>query len=133
MRKADLNFAVDLTAFILFLFLISTGLLIYFILPAGSGHLTIWGMNRHAWGDVHFWVAVGFLSMIAVHLILHWNWIISMITRSKSSQPMSKKRLIITLTALIIAILFAVAPYFSSIESTGEKSGDHAAQTERMR
>jgi hypothetical protein len=32
-------------------------------------------MNRHDWGDVHFWLAVAVGAVVLVHLALHWNWI----------------------------------------------------------
>ena len=38
---------VDLLSFAILLFLMSTGALLAFTLPAGSGQSTLWGMTRH--------------------------------------------------------------------------------------
>ena len=48
MKRANLNFLIDTVAFVAFVLLISTGLLVHYVLPAGSGHFSIlWGMDRH--------------------------------------------------------------------------------------
>ena len=67
MRKPELNFLIDTLAFFLFLCLISTGLLIYLIMPPASG-LSVWGMDRHEWGEIHFWIALTFLVLMVIHL-----------------------------------------------------------------
>jgi len=54
-----------------------TGLLIAYRLPPGSrgGHgLSALGLTRHEWGDLHQWISLAFLSLIVVHLFLHWRW-----------------------------------------------------------
>lgn len=59
------------------------GFIIKYVLPpgvgGGRGHGPadyLLGMNRHDWGDVHFWIALFLLSLLILHLILHWNWIV---------------------------------------------------------
>lgn len=122
MRKPEINLLINVAAFILFMLLASTGLLMWLQLPPGHGYLTVWGMNRHAWGDIHFWIAVIFLVLISVHLILHWSWIKSMLF-SKSKKPMSLKNKVMILL-IILAFIAAVAPFFSSVESTRGVGGD---------
>jgi len=63
--------------------LVFTGLLIYLVLPPGSGHgkMTVLGMDRHGWGDVHFWLAVAVLALVVVHVALHWQWVSTMVMR----------------------------------------------------
>ena len=81
MKRVSLNFIVDVVAFAGFVMLTTTGVLMRYILPPGSGHYsTIWGMDRHEWGGIHFWVSVLFFSILAFHLILHWRWIVSVVT-----------------------------------------------------
>lgn len=78
----------DMVAFFSLLFLAFSGLVVRYVLPKGSGSgggpgwraaarpvLEFWGMSRHEWGDIHFWVSMLFLAAIAVHLGLHWKWI----------------------------------------------------------
>jgi len=87
MKRSSLNFIIDLVSFILLLGLACTGFIIKFILPPGSGGhgfrggrgtgeiKLLWSMTRHQWGDIHFYLAIGFIALMAVHIILHWNWI----------------------------------------------------------
>jgi hypothetical protein len=75
MSRPVVNYVVDWVAFLLFSSLVSTGMLLHFSLPPGSGGNMVFGLSRHEWGDVHFWISVGFLSAVAVHLCLHSAWI----------------------------------------------------------
>jgi hypothetical protein len=46
MKRVNLNFIVDVVAFAGFVLLTTTGVLMRYILPPGSGHYsTIWGMD----------------------------------------------------------------------------------------
>ncbi|TNF99765.1 MAG: DUF4405 domain-containing protein [Gammaproteobacteria bacterium] len=78
MKRTRLNFLIDTIAFIGFAFLTTTGVLMRYILPPGSGHhSTIWDLDRHDWGAIHFWIALIFFLILALHLVLHWRWIIN--------------------------------------------------------
>ncbi len=80
MKRVNLNFIVDVLAFAGFVVLTTTGVLMRYILPPGSGHYsTIWGLDRHEWGGIHFWVSVLFFSILTFHLMLHWRWIASVV------------------------------------------------------
>ncbi|HOB75441.1 MAG TPA: DUF4405 domain-containing protein [Phycisphaerae bacterium] len=84
MRRSRLNFWIDTLALFAMLGLIATGWVIYYTLPAGSGGhgrgaaWTLWGWSRHDWGNLHFWLAVGMVGLLLVHLVLHWGWICAM-------------------------------------------------------
>jgi hypothetical protein len=93
MRRTTLNFVVDLIAFVNLLLLATTGTILRWVLPPGSGGggggrgygfrggpgsgqiQQLLGLGRHDWGDVHFVLALLFLLLILVHLVLHWTWI----------------------------------------------------------
>jgi hypothetical protein len=94
-RRTALNLIIDLVAFIVLLGLAFTGIIMKYILPPGTGGLGrlshggygrfsglerehikyLWSMTRHEWGSIHFYLAAGFLILMAVHIILHWQWI----------------------------------------------------------
>ncbi len=134
MRKPDLNFVIDTLAFFSFLCLISTGILIFFVLPPGSGNLLVWGMNRHGWGDIHFWIAMTFLLLMILHFILHWDWIINKIKGRAKSEELSMKRITIATIILIIAILILLAPFLSTVENSGgQGESEHAEHVELLR
>ena len=89
MRRATVNFIVDLISFVNLLGLAFTGLIMKYVLPPGSGGYGrgfrggrgpgeikyLWSMTRHEWGYIHFYLAVGFVTLMVVHIILHWDWI----------------------------------------------------------
>ncbi|MCC5877538.1 MAG: DUF4405 domain-containing protein [Candidatus Sumerlaeia bacterium] len=80
MKRPLINYILDSLAFLLVVFLLLTGLLMGFTLPAGSGRAMVLGLSRHEWGEIHLWGALLFMAVIVVHLLLHWRWIVSMTT-----------------------------------------------------
>lgn len=92
MNRTILNIVIDLVAALLFVGMIATGYLLRFPLPPGSNKThVLWGLTRHQWGDVHFWISLGLLVTMLIHLGLHWNWIVTVIGKRchllKTSQP----------------------------------------------
>jgi hypothetical protein len=124
MRRPTLNLCIDALAFAAFVFLTTTGVLLRYVLPPGSGHFTsLWGWDRHAWGTLHFWIAVGFLSLLGVHLILHGRWIASMV-RGRPREG-SAARLALGVVGVIALVALALAPLFSPIEQTPRPRSGH--------
>jgi len=89
MKKSRLNLAVDLLSLVLLGALTSTGLILRWKLPAGSGRVSgpegaehpinlLWGWDRHEWGQLHFAVSVALLAILSAHVALHWKWVVSM-------------------------------------------------------
>jgi hypothetical protein len=76
MKRTVLNLIVDSATALVIFGLIATGLVIRFALPPGSGSVrALWGMVRHDWGNVHFWMAVSAAALLVVHVALHWSWV----------------------------------------------------------
>ena len=42
-------------------------------------------LDRHEWGAIHFYIAACFVSLIIVHIVLHWSWIKNYIKSTFSS------------------------------------------------
>ena len=81
MKRPNLNFLVDCLGFGGFVLLTATGVLMRYVLPPGSGRsTTIWTLDRHEWGSIHFWIAIAFLAVLALHLFLHWRWIVTLMS-----------------------------------------------------
>jgi hypothetical protein len=113
--KATLNFIIDVIAFTGFLFLTTTGVLMRYLLPPGSGRFaSLWGLNRHEWGTVHFWISVAFLSVLAVHLLLHWRWIVHTLTGRPSEN--SGLRAGLGIVGLLALIALSLAPVITPVE-----------------
>lgn len=73
MKKSRYNFVVDTILALLFLTMVSTGILMH-LFPKGLGRSTALGLTRHEWGDIHLTVSLLFLVFILIHLVLHYNW-----------------------------------------------------------
>jgi hypothetical protein len=128
MSKSTTNFVVDTLAFAAFVLLGTTGAITRYVLPPGTGHFrSLWGLDRHDWGGVHFWIAVVFLITLALHLVLHWRWIICTV---KGSSPTNVVlRVTLAFIGLFLIIGLAIAPYFSSVVESGEPP--HKARLEK--
>lgn len=123
MNKGQLIKLVDLLCFLGLLALISTGLLLEFTLPARSGAASVWGLTRHEWGDLHFYISLGFLVLMSLHLFLHIGFIKKAILGRASREH--KYRLAIGLVGLVALLILLLAPVFSPVENTGERRGRH--------
>ncbi len=109
MKRSTLHLIVDGLMALGAVGLILTGLLIEFVLPLGSRQASVWGMTRHAWGDLHFWFAMAILVTAGIHLILNWGWVcgvIAKLIRATSTKPTLRRQLWIGLsTALVLVVL----------------------------
>ncbi len=115
MKRTNLNFIIDTVAFIGFVLLTTTGVLMRYVLPPGSGSdSTIWGLDRHEWGGVHFWISVIFFSILALHLVLHWRWIANVVCGQH--QKASGFRAGLGIVGLITVIALAISPLLSPVE-----------------
>jgi len=119
MRRPTLNLLIDAAAFVGFVFLVSTGVLMRYVLPPGSGRRTaVWGLDRHDWGTLHFWIAAAFLAVLAFHLVLHGKWILSVL-RGRPRQG-SGGRVALGLVGLLAVLALAAAPLVSPVQQTGQ-------------
>ena len=119
MRKPSLKFLIDGIAFAAFVLLAGTGVLMRYVLPPGSGHfLTLWGLDRHEWGLIHFWFAVAMMAALTLHLLLHWRWVVCMI-RGRPREG-SGVRVALAIVGILGLIGLALSPFFGSVEHDGE-------------
>lgn len=116
MNRSSINVGVDIAALVLFVLLASTGSILVFELPAGSGGATVWGLTRHGWGDIHFWMAATMSGVMAVHLYLHWKWIVAKL-KPLGHGKVSRRRLIMSSLALVALLAVALAPHFAEVSS----------------
>jgi hypothetical protein len=84
-HSSRLQFLVDVLFFVAFTTVMMSGILISrSILPA----LNIQLVENHSWRIVHSLSANISLAMLALHVGLHWKWILNM-TKKYISQPLS--------------------------------------------
>jgi hypothetical protein len=134
MARPNVNFAVDSCGFAGFVLLTATGVLMRYVLPPGSGRFTtLWSLDRHGWGNIHFWLAIAFLSVLVIHLFLHWRWIAT-VARGRPREG-SGARVALGTVGLIALLALALAPFMSPVErAAGElrAPGSHAFEGERF-
>lgn len=76
--KNKLMRAVNLLLYLSFCGLLGTGALLTWKLVTGSQGgrgLRVLDMDRHEWGEIHFWLGVIMLLATALHLFLNWAWL----------------------------------------------------------
>ena len=122
MNRTKLNLIIDIVAFIGFVALTTTGVLMRYILPPGSGHYsTIWGMDRHEWGGIHFWISLVFFLILAFHLVTHWHWIVSVVTGKPREG--SGLRAGLGIVGLVTVIALAAAPLLAPVARDTDRTG----------
>lgn len=138
MRKEQANIGVDAAALVLFLALSTSGLVLRWALPAGSGRLdpgaahperpvsVLWGLDRHGWGEVHYWIAVALAVVLVVHLVLHRKWIAGVLRRKRGPEA----RPLLGLIGLVVLVTATVAPLVSPTGQVGRESTEGATLAE---
>jgi hypothetical protein len=139
MRKNTVNFLVDLATLLAILAMTGTGLILKYSLPPGSGGrgLVLWGLGRHDWGGIHFWIAVGLGLLLVVHLVLHWPWVVATFRRLTSGTGARVGRpaamaLNVSCVAFLLATAGAAAGFAlfanSSVSTSAAQAREHARE-----
>lgn len=71
---------INLLLYFCLCLLLGTGALMTWRLPpasrgGGGRGQTVLGWDRHDWGDLHFWLGLGFVALVALHLALNVQWL----------------------------------------------------------
>jgi hypothetical protein len=117
MDKSKLNVIIDALMFLCLMAMAGLGLLMKYTLPAGRDVWAKYGRNlaffwlgwdRHDWGDLHLYLAFILLSLLALHIILHWQQILGLFQRLV---PDSRRRHRIALIFLLLSLLLIYFPF----------------------
>lgn len=68
--RSRLNLVIDTAAFLLFVLVVFSG----FTMGGARGG-PVFGLDRHAWGELHEIGSYLLLASMAAHLVLHWKWL----------------------------------------------------------
>jgi hypothetical protein len=76
-----INFWLDLAILIVMLLLgwVSATLQVIFPAPTMAAGWTLWGLTYDQWRDVQFGILCLFAFGVMVHVMLHWNWVCSVV------------------------------------------------------
>jgi len=103
--RTSTNFWIDLVSLVVMIGLAATGGLIHFVLPAGTGHFyALFGWNRHDIGQVHFYLAVAAILLLALHVLLHWSWICCVIAKMAGKAAPSQRSQTMWGLALLLGV-----------------------------
>lgn len=127
--KAKINFIIDAIMLLLLGMLAGIGLLIKYVLVSGEERwikygrnvdISFWGLDRHEWGEIHLFIAVGLIGFLVLHIVLHWNMIVCLYKRIICNKP---ARIICALTFMAVTVLLVLFPYFIRVETDELASG----------
>lgn len=81
MSLALLNFWIDAALFVTIIFVmwVSVMLQVIFPAPTTAAGWKLWGLTYDQWRNVQFGAQCAFALLAIEHLVLHWNWVISII------------------------------------------------------
>ncbi|MGD8276654.1 MAG: DUF4405 domain-containing protein [Gemmatimonadota bacterium] len=143
MRKGTANYILDFLSLVAMLAIAATGLLMKYVLPPGSSGQSVWGLGRHDWGGIHFWLAAALILLVVVHLALHWVWVCASTrgialrrpprARTRGRRDTALGFILLACTTLVLAGFVAAAR--ASIVGTagGERRGaEHGPDTSRV-
>lgn len=73
--------------------------------------------SRHTWDDLHTWSGVAMILIIAIHLSLHWRWVVNMtrrmlkeiFTRSYTLNPRGRFNLWVNITVGLSFLVTAIS------------------------
>ena len=118
MNKSKVNLIIDALLFLCVMAITGIGLLMKYVLLPGKEtaavygrkvELFLFGMDRHAWGRIHLIIAFVFLGLITLHVVLHWNMILSIYCRLIGSKVV---RRIVAVIIFVVGTFLVVSPFF---------------------
>ncbi len=119
MNKATLNLLIDVLSAALFLIMVATGYVLWFALPPGTNRThELWGFLRHEWGSLHGATSIGFISLVFVHVALHWRWLATNVCKRVGAYAIFQRHpaaasLALLAVLLVLPILFAALAMLS--------------------
>jgi len=138
MDKPKLNFIIDALMFLCLMAIAGLGFLMKYILPPGRAVRAKYGRNldlswlgwdRHDWGDIHLYLALTLLTLLVIHLILHWQQILGLFQRLI---PDPTRRHRIALVFLILSLLLIYFPFLISPDIQPRGRGGGGGQRSQM-
>ncbi|MBN1612312.1 MAG: DUF4405 domain-containing protein [Polyangiaceae bacterium] len=106
MNRTTTNFWLDVLSLLVILGLAFTGGIVHFVLPPGTGHFDLlFGLGRHDFGRIHFYLGVLAVVLLTVHVMLHWSWVCCVTRKFFGAEPSSGR----TQTVWGLALLCSVS------------------------
>ena len=136
MDKSKLNFVIDALMFLCLMAMAGLGFLMKYVLPSGRDawaqygsklQFSWLGWDRHAWGDIHLYLAFALLGLLVLHIILHWSQILGLFHRLV---PDSRRRYRIALIFLLLSLLLIYFPFLITPDREAPRGGGRRSQVD---
>jgi len=136
MDKPKLNFIIDALMFLCLMALAGLGFLMRYALPSGRDawanygsklQFSWLGWDRHAWGDLHLYLAFALLSLLVLHIILHWHQVLGLFHRLV---PDSRRRYLIAVIFLVLSLLLICFPFLITPDREAPRGGGRRSQVD---
>ncbi|MFC2167604.1 DUF4405 domain-containing protein [Acidobacteriota bacterium] len=109
MKKTDWQYLIDSLLFINIVGIVIIGFLLGLVIPEGPSVAErskyFFGLLRHDWGHIHFYLSIAFTVLVIIHLIFSWKWI-----KAKAKQIFKNgwrtSLIIVLFLALLTPLLF---------------------------
>jgi hypothetical protein len=93
--QARLNFSLNSLMVVVFFLSSLSGLVAWLVLPGGGYrggrnalyNAAMFSLTRHDWNDLHLWTSLALLTILLIHFILHWPWIMCVLRRYAQAVP----------------------------------------------
>lgn len=128
-KHTQSNVVIDAIGYLAFWVLVSTGIMMKYILLPGSRRgagspTSLMGLDRHDWGNVHFWASVIFVVTVLIHIVLHWSWITGMFKKFLSVRSW---RVVVPALVFPVAIAFLPLMGIRGFDASEESGGKNRA------
>ncbi len=120
-EKSKFNFVIDALMFLVIMAMAGLGFLMKYVLVPGrerwvkygrNVNLTLFGWDRHDWGDIHLDLGLIFLGLLTLHVILHWRQIVGLF---QGIVPPERRPLVL-LVFVLLAVFLIYFPFLWSPE-----------------
>lgn len=91
MKKAKLNYWIDVSIGISFVLSAVSGLVFLLPVNAASDLNAVLGVNYSLWDQLHTWGSLAMIAGVLAHLVLHWKWIVTMTKKTLLPAGNSKR------------------------------------------
>ncbi len=122
MNRSSFNLGIDLLAFLTLLVILGSGYVLWMALPPGLHHShEFWGLPPRFWISSHLYAGCLLTALMFVHVVLHREWIATMIVR----RPGAIAAWMIPAVLVLAGGLFPLAAYREARQS--DPPGDPAS------
>lgn len=122
MKKSKLNLVIDALLLLCIAAIAGIGLLMKYVLVPGyrrweiyerNADLFFWGLDRHEWGTIHLVIGFVFLTLLILHVVLHWGIIVGIY---RKLIPNGFVRYVVTVVLICLTILLLTFSFFAKPE-----------------